>query len=85
MSILGVIILCDLDDNVHHIRHAARAFRAAIEFAIDLCRNDELPRIGLEQVQDDVLDLLGGDHVALADEHSLGRNVFSTGGNKRSA
>ena len=83
VSILGVIILCDLDDNVHHIRHAAGAFRTSVELAIDLCRHHELPRICLEQVQDDVLDLLGGDHIALADEHSGGRKVFSTGGNKR--
>lgn len=83
MGILGVIILCDLDDNVHHIRHAARAFRTSVELAIDLRRDHQLPGIGLEKIKNDVLDLLRGDHIALADKHWWGRKVVSTGGNKR--
>ena len=74
---LRVVVFGDADDNVHHIRHAARAFRTSVELGINFCGDHELPRIGLEQVQDDVLDLLGGDHVALADEHISGRKNYS--------
>jgi hypothetical protein len=74
MGMLGVIILCDLDDNVHQIWHAASAFRTSVELAIDLGRDDELPGICLEQFQDDILDLLRGDHIALANEHSGAKN-----------
>ncbi|SFV26451.1 hypothetical protein SAMN05216456_0006 [Devosia crocina] len=83
---LGVIILCDLDDNVHHIRHAARAFRTSVEFAVNLRRHDKLPWIRLEQVQHDILDLFRGDHIALANKHGRQvRSVFSTSRNKRSS
>src|SRR3954463_10487406 len=67
--LLEMVVLGDAHDNVHHIWHAAAAFGAAGELAIDLGRNHQLPGVLLEQGQDDVLDLLGGDHVALADEH----------------
>jgi hypothetical protein len=83
MGILGVIILCDLDDNVHHIRHAARAFRTSVELRIDLCGHHQLPGIGFQKIKNDVLDLLRGDHIALADKHWWGRKVISTRGNKR--
>ncbi|KRA55342.1 hypothetical protein ASD80_13080 [Devosia sp. Root635] len=69
MGLLAVVVFGDANDNVHHIRHAAAAFGAAIEFRIDLGRNHQLPGIGAEQIEDDILDLLAGNHVALADEH----------------
>src|SRR5690554_5864378 len=68
-GLLRVVVFGDADDNVHHIRHATAAYGAAIELAINLGRHHQLPRIGLEQVEDDVLDFLAGDHVALTDEH----------------
>ena len=66
---LRVVVFGDPNDNVHHIRHAAAAFGPAIELTIDLGGHDQLPWIGLEQIEDDILNLLAGDHVALADEH----------------
>ena len=69
MGLLRVVVFRDADDNVHHIRHAAAAFGAAAELGIDLGRDHQLPRIGLEQIEDDILNLLAGNHVALADEH----------------
>src|ERR1041384_1805840 len=68
MGLLCVVVFGDAHDNVHHIRYAARTFGATIELRIDFGRHDKLPRIGLEKVQDDVLDLLGGDHIALTDK-----------------
>ncbi|OAM76102.1 hypothetical protein A3840_13580 [Devosia elaeis] len=68
-GLLCVVVFCDPHDYVHHIRHAAGAFRATVQFGIDLGGHHELPRIGLEQIEHDVLDLLGADHIALADKH----------------
>jgi predicted metal-dependent hydrolase len=69
MGLLRVVVFGDADDNVHHIRHAAAAFGAAIELVIDLGRDYQLPGIGAQQIEDDILNLLGRDHVALANEH----------------
>ncbi len=55
--LLCVVIFGDPHDNVHHIRHAAGAFGAPIKLGIDLGGDDQLPRIGLEQIEHDVLDL----------------------------
>ena len=54
---------------VHHIRNAASAFAALVEFPVDHGRHDDLPRILAQQVHDNLLDLPVGDHVALADKH----------------
>ncbi|OJX49704.1 MAG: hypothetical protein BGO81_19230 [Devosia sp. 66-22] len=40
-----VILMGDPGDQVYHIRHAARAFAALLELAIDLRRHDDLPWI----------------------------------------
>ena len=60
--------------------HLARRF----ELVIDLGGNHQLPGIGAQQIEDDILDLLGRDHVALANEHGV-RNLVSglAGGIKR--
>src|SRR5690606_26623977 len=78
MGLLCVIIFGDADDNVHHIRHTARAFCATVEFGIDLGGNHELPWIGLEEIEHDALDFLAGNHVALADKHGGGHLEVST-------
>ena len=59
----------DPGNQVHHIRHAARAFAALFELAIDLRRHDDLPRVIGEQVSDNTNDFSVRDDVALADEH----------------
>ena len=66
---MRVVVFGDANDNVHHIRHAAAAFRAAIELAINLGRDHQLPGIGAQEIQDNVLDFLAGDHVALTNKH----------------
>ena len=55
---MRVVVFGDANDNVHHIRHATAAFGAAIELGIDLGGNHQLPGIGAQQVEDDVLDFL---------------------------
>ena len=66
---LEVVLFGHRQDNVHHIRNAAGAFAALVEFPVDHGRNDDLPRIGPKQLQDNLLDLPVGDHIALADKH----------------
>ncbi|KKC41082.1 hypothetical protein WH87_02815 [Devosia epidermidihirudinis] len=71
MGLLRVVLFGDADDNVHHIRHTTTAFGATVELVIDLCRDHQLPRISNQQIENDVLNLLGRDHIALADEHGF--------------
>jgi hypothetical protein len=73
-AVLQVISFGDADDDVHHIRKAAAADAALTHLMVDLGRNDELPGILLEQVEDDALDLAIRDDVAVADEHGGGRD-----------
>ena len=75
---LCMVVFGDAHDNVHHIRHAAGAFCAPVELGVDLGGDDQLPGIRLEQIEHDILDLLRGDHIALADKHG-GPIRFSTG------
>tara|TARA_R110002020_G_scaffold134252_40_gene299760 strand:- start:3413 stop:3664 length:252 start_codon:yes stop_codon:yes gene_type:complete len=66
---LRVVIFGHPNNDVYHIRHAATTFGAAIKLFIDLGGHNQLPGICAQQVKDDVLDLLGRDHVALTNEH----------------
>ncbi|WP_423066472.1 hypothetical protein [Devosia sp. CN2-171] len=66
---LEVVLFRYGKDNVYHIRNAAGAFAALVEFPVDHGRDDDLPGILAQQVQDNLLDLPVGDHVALADKH----------------
>ena len=61
--------LGDLGDEIEHVRHAAGAFVALVQRAIDGCRHDDGPRIFGQQVANDLPDLAIGDGVALTDEH----------------
>ena len=70
-----VIIFRDPDDNVHHIWKAAAASSTHGDGVIDLCRDDELPRIVNEKLGDSVLDVAFRDHIAVADEHSHPRSA----------
>jgi len=79
-----VVLFRDLDDQVHNIRYAAGALAALFRLAVHHGGHDDLPRIGLEQRQDDLLDLPIGDHIALADEHRRsGGKALEVGGIKR--
>ena len=65
----------DPRNQVHHIRHAAGAFAALFELAIDLRGHDDLPRVIIEQVPDNADDFTVIYDVALADEHgTIGTN-----------
>jgi hypothetical protein len=66
---LEVVLFRDLDNQVHNIRDAAGALAALFQLAVHHGRHNDLPRISLEQRQDDLLDVPIGDHITLADEH----------------
>jgi len=66
---LEVVLFSDPDNQVHNIRNAAGALAALFQLAIHHGGHDDLPGIGLQQRQDDPLDVPIGNHVALADEH----------------
>jgi hypothetical protein len=59
----------DPNDRFHHIWEAAATAAALVQGMVDLRRNDELPGILLEQLDDRVLDLLFGYQIAVTDEH----------------
>jgi hypothetical protein len=65
-----VILGGDPSDQVHDIGDAAGAFAALLEFAINLSRNNDLPRIVLQETAYYAHDFLVGDDVAMADEHA---------------
>jgi hypothetical protein len=69
MGLLCVVIFRDADDNVHHIRYTPAALGATVQLTINLCGHNKLPRICAQQIEDDILDLPGRDHIALTDEH----------------
>jgi hypothetical protein len=66
---LEVILLCDLDDNVHHIWEAATAAPHFVELVEDFGGNDQLPGILVEEAADHRFHVLGRDDVALANKH----------------
>jgi hypothetical protein len=57
------------NDRFHHIWEAAATATALLERMIDLRRHDELPGVGIEKPDDDLLDFLLGNQVAMADQH----------------
>jgi hypothetical protein len=58
-----------LGDQVDHIGHTARAFAALLERTVNLCGNNDFPRISAKKGEDDLLDIAVGYDVALTDEH----------------
>jgi len=68
-SDLKVVLFGDLGDDVHHIRDAAAAFAALFKLPIDLGGDNDGPRIGVQELEDDVPDFPVGDDIALANEH----------------
>jgi hypothetical protein len=77
---LEVVLFCHGKDNVHHIRNAAGAFAALVEFPVDHGRDDDLPGILAQQAQDNLLDIPVGYDVALADKHGQAKRLSGTGG-----
>src|SRR5690606_13390707 len=57
------------NDRFHHIWEAAATAAALLERMIHLGRHDELPGVVIEKTDDDLLDLLLGNQVAMADQH----------------
>jgi hypothetical protein len=64
-----VIFRRDLGDQVDDIGHATGTFAALLEGTVNLCGNNDFPRISAKEGEDDLLDFAVGYHVALTDEH----------------
>jgi len=62
-----MIIFRHLYDGFNDIWEAATAAAAFLHGMVDFCRNNELPRIGIEKFNDSTLDLFLGDDVAMTD------------------
>ena len=70
-----VVLFRHLDDDVHHIRHAARAFVPLVQGLVDHGGNNDLPGIFGKKLLDDPLEVAVGDDVALANKHDDVRAV----------
>ncbi|MBA4784611.1 MAG: hypothetical protein H2046_02450 [Rhizobiales bacterium] len=64
---VSVIILGGLDDQLDNIGEAAAATTALAHGVIHLGRNDQLPAVLIEELDDDLADILVGDVIAAAD------------------
>jgi len=73
----AMVVFGDPDYGFHHIWKAAATAAALAERMVDLGRHDELPRIGVEQRPDGLLDFLVRDQVAVADQHSKARSPLT--------
>src|SRR5690606_19059537 len=69
----AMVVLGYPNDRFHHIWEAAATAAALAEGVIDFRRHDELPRIGLEELEDRALDLLLRDDVAMTNQHAPAR------------
>ena len=58
-----------LGDQVDYIGHTAGTLAALFEGTVNLCGNNDFPRISAKEGEDDLLDLAVGYDVALTDEH----------------
>lgn len=61
-----VIFFRHLYDGFNDIWEAATAASPLLHGMVNLCRNNELPRIGVEKFNDSILDFLLGNDVAMA-------------------
>jgi hypothetical protein len=66
---MGVVVFGDPNNRFDHIWETAATATAFHHRMIDLCRDDELPGILLEQPNNGLLDFLFSDDVAVADQH----------------
>jgi len=76
--VTGVIFLCCLDDNVHHVREAATAAAPFLHGVVDFCRHYELPTVLIEKFVDDFADFVISYVIAAADKHVVIPNMTFT-------
>jgi hypothetical protein len=60
-----MIFFRHLYDGFSDIWEAAAAAAALLHGMVNLCRNNELPRVGIEKFNDSILDLFLGNDVAV--------------------
>jgi hypothetical protein len=65
----SVILLCGADDDVDDVGKTAAATATFFHRVIDFCRNDKLPTVLIEHLDDGVLDVLIGDKIAATNQH----------------
>ena len=70
-----VVTLGHSRDDVDNVWKTAAAAAAFAQLVVDFGRHHELPRIFLEEAQDNTLDFLVGDDVAVTDEHGRARGA----------
>jgi hypothetical protein len=58
------------NDEIDDVRETTATAATFAHRVIDLGRNDELPTVFVKKLDDDVLDFLGSDVIAAANEHS---------------
>jgi hypothetical protein len=66
---LSVIFLGSPDNQIHDIGEATAATAALFHRMVDLDRNDQLPTVLAEELDDRILDLPFGDVIATANQH----------------
>jgi hypothetical protein len=64
-----MILLGGADDDVDDIGKTAAAAAAFFHRVIDFCRNDKLPTVLIEHLDDGVLNVLIGDKIAATNQH----------------
>jgi len=64
-----MILFGDPNDRFHHIWEAAATASTLFQAMVHLCRHDELPWVLVEEGDDRLLDFLGGNEIAVADQH----------------
>jgi hypothetical protein len=73
--LLEVVVFGHPEYDVQHIRHAATAAAALLEFTENLGWHNQLPWILIEELPDDLGDILVRDQIAVTDNH--GRADYS--------
>jgi len=67
---LAMISLCCADNNIDDIRKAATAAPPLLHAVVNLRRNDQLPAVLVEQLDNGRFDFLFCDEIAATDQHS---------------
>jgi len=74
----GVIILCRLNDNIHHVREATAAPAPFFHGVVDFRRHYELPTVLIEKAVDNLSDFGVCYVIAAADKHVFIPNMTMT-------
>lgn len=61
-----VIIFRHLYDGFDDIWEAAAATTTLLQSMINFCRDEKLPRVSIEKLNDSILDLFLGNNIAMA-------------------